>query len=118
MLFQRRQKLPDAALLRDEDHVVDVCGEIPHRPTRPPHHTGMLRMLVQRRQKPPDAACLYDEDLVVVVDSKIPHRPTCLFHHSGMVGMLPDAAISVNREFATGSARNGPRDIYRHNPWR
>ena len=38
--------------------------------------------------------------------------------HSGMVGMLPDAAVSVNREFATGSARNGPRDIYRHNPWR
>lgn len=37
---------------------------------------------------------------------------------SGMVGMLPDDAVSVNRAFATGSERNGPRDIYRHNPWR
>ena len=36
----------------------------------------------------------------------------------GFVGKLPDDAISVNRQFATGAARNGARDIYRHNPWR
>jgi hypothetical protein len=32
----------------------------------------------------------------------------------GFVGMLPDYAIAVNRNVE----RNGPLDIYRHNPWR
>lgn len=32
----------------------------------------------------------------------------------GFVGMLPDYAVAVNRNVE----RNGPLDIYRHNPWR
>jgi hypothetical protein len=36
----------------------------------------------------------------------------------GFVGEIPDEAIAVNREHATGAMRNSKYDIYRHNPWR
>jgi len=96
-------------------------AEVPDDPSKGIHNTGerICQNLTGAACNNGQAQYWYSQGCFIGCDEcdhKSGRRQTDLCK-AGFVGQLPDYAIAVNRNASAGF-RDGPYDIYRHNPWR